>query len=222
MRILDRYIIKSFLVNYLLALGVMVGMYTLLDLIVKTGIAAAISSLPDGLKGSRDAVAETIENNVRSKIIKEHLNDPAYYEKMSALLDEIIAARKAKAIEYEEYLKRIAALAKQVAAGQETDTPESLNTPGRRALYNNLRQKCASGSPSGVAEPFAPYGKATGDEHVLALAIRIDETVKNTRPDGWRGIQAKENVIKAALYKILQDVAEVERIFPIIVKQKEY
>ena len=195
---------------------------TLLDLIVKTGIAAAISSLPDGLKGSRDAVAETIENNVRSKIIKEHLNDPAYYEKMSALLDEIIAARKAKAIEYEEYLKRIAALAKQVAAGQETDTPESLNTPGRRALYNNLRQKCASGSPSGVAEPFAPYGKATGDEHVLALAIRIDETVKNTRPDGWRGIQAKENVIKAALYKILQDVAEVERIFPIIVKQKEY
>jgi len=34
MRILDRYIIKSFLTNYLLALGVMVGMYTLLDLIV--------------------------------------------------------------------------------------------------------------------------------------------------------------------------------------------
>jgi lipopolysaccharide export system permease protein len=34
MRILDRYIVRSFLVNYLLALGVLVGMYTLLDLIV--------------------------------------------------------------------------------------------------------------------------------------------------------------------------------------------
>ena len=34
MRILDRYILKSFLVNYLLALGVMLGMYVLLDLIV--------------------------------------------------------------------------------------------------------------------------------------------------------------------------------------------
>src|ERR1041384_989929 len=34
MRILDRYIVKSFLVNYLLALGVLVGIYTLLDLIV--------------------------------------------------------------------------------------------------------------------------------------------------------------------------------------------
>ena len=51
---------------------------------------------------------------------------------------------------------------------------------------------------------------------------KIDETVKHTRPDGWRGVQAKENVIKAALYGILQDVAEVERIFLIIRQQKEY
>ena len=43
-----------------------------------------------GLKGNKDAIAETIENNVRRKIIKEHLNDPAFYETMSALLDEII------------------------------------------------------------------------------------------------------------------------------------
>ena len=49
---------------------------------------------------------------------------------MSALLDEIIAARKAKAIEYEEYLKRIAELAKRVEAGQAEDTPEQLkNSP---------------------------------------------------------------------------------------------
>ena len=59
---------------------------------------------------------------------------------MSALLDEIIAARKAKAIEYEEYLKRIAELAKKVEAGQAEDTPTELDTPGKRALYNNLSQ----------------------------------------------------------------------------------
>jgi type I restriction enzyme R subunit len=82
----------------------------LLDLIVKTGIDKAIAAHLGNLKGNTTAIAETIENNVRSKIIKEHLNDPAYYEKMSTLLDEIIAARKAKAIEYEEYLKRIADL----------------------------------------------------------------------------------------------------------------
>ena len=97
----------------------------LLDLIVKTGIADAIAQKLAGLNNNTGAIAETIENNVRSKIIKEHLNDPAYYEKMSALLDEIIAARKARAIEYEEYLKRIAELAKRVEAGQAEDTPRS-------------------------------------------------------------------------------------------------
>ena len=43
---------------------------------------------------SRRAVAETIENNVRKKIIKEHLNDPAYFGKMLELLDEIIGQRR--------------------------------------------------------------------------------------------------------------------------------
>jgi len=112
----------------------------LLELIVKTGISAAITNQLGGLKGNKTAIAETIENNVRSKIIKEHLNDPAYYDKMSALLDEIIKARKAKAIEYEEYLKRIAELAKRVEVGVAEETPKKLDTPGKRALYNNLSQ----------------------------------------------------------------------------------
>jgi len=171
---------------------------SLLDLIVKTGIANAINSLPEGLKASKDAVAETIENNVRSKIIKEHLNDPVFYEKMSALLDEIIAARKAKAMEYEEYLKRIAELVKRVEAGMVDETPESLNTPGKRALFNIL-------------------GKNE------AMALTIDETIKRVRPDTWRDNDGpKEKLIKKELYAILQDVAEVERIFPIIKAQKEY
>jgi type I restriction enzyme, R subunit len=170
---------------------------SLLDLIVKTGIANAINNQLGGMKGNRAAIAETIENNVRSKIVKEHLNDPAYFEAMSALLDEIIKARKAKAIEYEEYLGRIAELAKRVEAGQADATPKTLDTPGKRALYNNLG-------------------------HSEGLAIRIDETVRRTRPDGWRGVQAREQVIKAALYGVLQDAAEAERIFLIIKAQKEY
>jgi type I restriction enzyme, R subunit len=170
---------------------------SLVELIVKSGIANAINSQLGGLKGNKDAVAETIENNVRSKIIKEHLNDPAYYEKMSALLDEIIATRKAKAIEYESYLKQIAELAAKVQAGQAEDTPKTLNTPGLRALYNNLNQN-------------------------EGLAIKIDEAVKKRRPDDWRGIQAREQVIKAALYAVLQEQDEVERIFLIVKQQTEY
>ena len=194
---------------------------SLLELIVKTGIADAISKQLGGLIGNKNAISETIENNVRRKIIKEHLNDPAYYEKMSALLDEIIAARKAKAIEYEEYLKRIAELAKRVAAGQAEDTPATLNTPGKRALYNNLTKGDGrSAEADGIAEGTFGYGNI--EDPVLNLALMIDETVRQVRPDGWRGVQAREQVIKAALYGVLQDVDEVERIFLIIKAQTEY
>jgi len=190
----------------------------LLELIVKTGIAQAIASQLGGLKGNRSAIAETIENNVRRKIIKEHLNDPAYYEKMSALLDEIIAARKARAIEYEEYLKRIADLASRVQAGQDEDTPASLNTPGRKALYNNLQQHILPDTAMGAAASYA----GAKEDALVDLAIRIDGVVKHIRPDGWRGVQAREQVIKSALYGVLQNEAEVERLFTVIKAQREY
>ncbi len=187
---------------------------SLLELIVKTGIANAINTQLGGMKGNKTAIAETIENNVRSKIIKEHLNDPAFYERMSALLDEIIKFRKEKADKYEEYLRRIAELAKRVDVGTAAGTPEKLDTPGKRALYNNLKLRA-------VAEPPASYARAP-DEEKLELALRIDEAVKRVRRDDWRGIQSREQVIKAALYEILQDEPEVERIFLIIKQQREF
>ena len=42
------------------------------------------------------------------------------------------------------------------------------------------------------------------------------------RHDGWRGVQAREQTIKQALYTVLGDAAEVERLFPIIKAQSEY
>jgi type I restriction enzyme R subunit len=191
---------------------------SLTELIVKTGIADAIADRLGNLQGNQEAVAETIENNVRSKIIKEHLNDPAYYARMSELLNQIIADRKAKAIEYETYLKQIAELVKQVEAGKAEGTPETLDTPGKRALYNNLMPD--GKKADGIAEEQGDY--TVSGESPLDLALKIDQTVKQVRPDDWRGVQAKERVIQAALYAILQDTSEVERIFQIIKAQKEY
>ena len=134
---------------------------------------------------------------------------------MSALLDEIIAARKSKAIEYEEFLKRIAELAKQVQAGKGEDTPEKLDTPQKRALYNNLK---VGARPDWMAEKRGDYF-VPGDL-ILELALKIDATVKQVRPDAWRGVQACEQIIKQALYDVLQDEEEVERIFRIIFEHK--
>ncbi|WP_233861868.1 type I restriction endonuclease subunit R [Paraburkholderia adhaesiva] len=175
----------------------------LLDLIVKTGIADAIAKKLGEMK-DRQSVAETIENNVRSKIVKDHLTDPAYFAKMSALLDEIIKKRKEKAIDYEQYLKQIADLVKRVQAGKSDDTPAALDSNGKRALFNNL--KAAS---------------SRTEEQALTQALEIDAAVRRVRPDGWRGVLPRENVIKQALWDILQDDREVERIFLIIEAQKQ-
>lgn len=189
----------------------------LLELIVKSGIAQAIGQKLAGLQGKPQAIAETIENNVRSKIIKESLTDPAYFEKMSALLDEIIRLRKHKAIEYEDYLRRIAAIAAQVQAGKALDTPAQLDTPGKLALYNNFLDPAPA--THAVAEPDAPYGAV---DAALDLALRVDATVKAARQDSWRGVQAREMKIKQALHGVLGNLAEVERIFLIVFAQPEY
>jgi len=173
------------------------GDQTLLDIIVDSGIAAAIGSLPKGISSNKQAIQETIENNVRQKIIKEHLIDPAYFEEMSKLLDGIIKERKSDAIKYEEYLKKIAAIAKKVNDRKSVNLPTQIKTNAQIALYNNLN-------------------KNTG------LAVELDEAIRQTKKADFRGNLQKENEIKAALYKILNDVNEVERIFLIVKQQKDY
>jgi type I restriction enzyme R subunit len=173
------------------------GDLPLLEIITKSGIADAINNMPTGIKGSKQAVAETIENNVRQKIIKDQLLDPAFFNDMSVLLDEIIKQRRDNAIEYEEYLKQIAVLAAKVNAGKTENSPADIKTNGQRALYNNLEKN-------------------------ESLALIVHDTIVKYRPDAWRGNAPRENVIKAKLYEILKDEAEVERIFKIIEKQSEY
>jgi type I restriction enzyme R subunit len=179
----------------------------LLEIIVKTGIGQAIADELAGIKGNEEAVSETIENNVRSKIIKEHLNDPAFYDRMSALLDELIKARKSNAIEYEEYLQKIADLAKRVVAGHDANLPEPLKrSPALRSLYNNLKNG----------------NEDIEEDKILNLAVSLDEAIRKNAPDGWRGVLPKEKAVKRAMHTILQSSEEVERLFPIIKQQREY
>lgn len=188
----------------------------LLEIIEKTGIYDAIGTLPNGIKNNERAVAETIENNVRRKIIKEHLIDPAFYESMSTLLAEIIKERKDNAINYAEYLKKIAKLVQQINEGKGDDTPEVLKTPAQRALFNNLGKDAQ-------------------------LAILIDSAIRKSKRDGFRGNLAKEREVKSAIYSTLKTYSKdndtialgdppvsygliqtVERIYKIIAEQKEY
>ncbi len=171
--------------------------FTLLEIISKMGIEKALENLPEGIKRNKETIAETIENNVRSKIIKDQLSNPVFFENMSALLQELIKLRREKAISYEEYLQRVAEIAQQTQLGETDTTPRQINSPAKRALYYSLE-----------------------NDEVLALAC--DEAVRYAKKADWKGNPQKENEIKKALYGTLNDVKKVNAIFDVVKEQKEY
>ena len=171
---------------------------TLVQLIVERG-EAAMDSLPDGIRENKEAMAETIENNVRRVIIDEMTVNPKYYEKMSELLDALIQQRKQDAIDYKEYLKRIVALTKQVKAPEtQASYPSTVNTSARRAMYDNLGQNAE-------------------------LAVRLDEAILNVKKADWRGNKFKEKEVRTAIKAILGgDDGQIDRVFEIVKSQRDY
>ena len=170
---------------------------SLVELIVERGVDA-IDALPERIKRDKSAVAETIENNVRKLIIDENPLNPKYYEQMSDLLDALVEQRKAEAIDYADYLAKIVELAKKVRVPETGGNyPASVNSPGKRALFDNLGQ----------------------DE---ALAVTVDDDIRRTKKADWRGNIFKEREVKRAITRHIDDPALAELIFDLVVKQHEY
>ncbi|MET3731303.1 type I restriction endonuclease subunit R [Moheibacter stercoris] len=167
---------------------------SLLDLF-ETNIQKAIETLPAGIRGNKEAVAEIIENNVRSKIVEEHLLDPKYFDHMSVLLQELIEKRKQDMISYQEYLKEMAELVSQVNQGKKDDLPDSLNTKGKVALYHTLE-----------------------DEY---LALACENAVQYAKQEGFRENLAKQNLVKKAIYDVVKDKDKVNEIYKIIEAHKD-
>ncbi len=152
---------------------------SLVQLIVERG-AEALDELPEGLRGSKAAMAETIENNVRRLIIDESPINPKYYEKMSELLDGLIAQRRQEAIDYAAYLAKIVELTRRVKHGPGSAAyTAALDTPAKRALYDNLNRN----------EP---------------LALAVDEAVRSGRQDDWRNNPFKVKRVRNAIREALQ------------------
>ncbi len=153
----------------------------------------------EGDKGEQESAAETIENNIRKKIVERMLINPAYYEKMSAILERLILDRRQSVIAYARLLETYTALAKNVV------------TPERNEQYP--KSICASGPLR------AFYDNCGRDEE---LAIRLHRVIVKARQEGFRNNQVKENRIKRAIYDIFHDDDEVERIYRIVVEQEDY
>jgi len=171
---------------------------SLIQLIVERGVGA-IDKLPKGIRENKDAVAETIENNVRKLIIDEQPINPKYYEKMSELLDALIEKRKADALAYEEYLAELFKLAKQAQNPTSGSTyPASLKTVEQKTLYDNLNK----------------------DED---LTLNVDHAILVARQDDWRSNTMKTRKIRNAIKSVLGEKdARVDVILEIVKSQHGY
>ena len=191
----------------------------LVQLIVERG-EGALDSLPGGIRKSEDAVAETIENNVRRLIIDESVVNPKYYEKMSQLLDALILQRKQESIDYKEYLAKVVDLAKK-ASKPETGSsyPLSINSVALRSLYDNLE-----GSPVlEVREPPASYGNEPAGGSKEAKALTLNQAIRRVRKADWRGNKFKEREVRNAIKSVLgEDANLVDIMFEIVKAQSEY
>ena len=191
---------------------------TLVQLIVERG-ETAVESLPKGLREDREAMAETIENNVRRLIIDEMAVNPKYYEKMSELLDALIAQRRQAAVEYKAYLAKIVELTKQVSQPQSQAYPVPINSPARRALYDNL--KGVQGLEERVRQQETMADSAADAAETAALAV--DDAIRRVKKADWRGNRFKEREVRNAIKAELGgDDALVDAMFQIVKAQRDY
>ncbi|MDF9434779.1 type I restriction endonuclease subunit R [Chromohalobacter israelensis] len=176
---------------------------TLVELVVERG-EEAVDSLPSSISGDREAMAETIENNVRRLIIDEMAVNPKYYEKMSELLDALIEQRRQEALEYKEYLSRIVELTRQAARREEQIRyPTGIETSAQQALYDNLAQDAM-------------------------LAIRLDEKICAVKKADWRGNKFKEREVRNAIASVLEtkvretEILDVDTVLELVKNQNDY
>ncbi|MBN1274233.1 MAG: HsdR family type I site-specific deoxyribonuclease [Candidatus Aminicenantes bacterium] len=191
---------------------------TLIQLIVDQG-ENAVESLPSGIRNNQEAVAETIENNVRKLIIDESPVNPKYYEKMSELLDALILQRKQEALEYKAYLAKIVELTNKASKpGQSGQYPIKINSPAKRALYENLKGRVNKEQLSGGRM----LEESKGGPAEIA-AIKIDEAVLSVKKDDWRGMRAKRIEVRNAIKSVLINADElVDEIYKIIESRNDY
>ena len=196
---------------------------SLIEAIVETGIHDAVARrLNEKDRLSGNAVAEGIINNIRSTIVRNQLTDPRFYERMSALLDDLIRQSREDAAEYEEFLRKAEALARQLADGQDYQgLPAELH--GRReaaVIYSNLPEILAAGNPG--ADSLA--GTSAGNEEELVrMALDIDRVMNEQAPANWKGDQAKEAQILNALYPLMNRGGQTTRaLFELVKNQPGY
>lgn len=161
----------------------------------------AIGKLPKNIRKSEKSVAEVLVANMRKMIINERPSNPAYYDKISELLNQLLQEQKDGKLQYKELIEKLIAKIKEVRGKKRTAYPSTIDTAGKQALYDNLDKN-------------------------EALALQLHTTIKENAKHGWRdpNIPAKMKQLRNAVRKVLPNLSDesFNNIMEIIKAQKEY
>ncbi len=187
---------------------------SLIELIIETGIHDAIARrLNEKGKLSRNAIAETIINNVRKTIIRERLTDPRFYEEMSKLLQDLIQMSRADSAAYAEFLRRAEDLARRLARRESGGHPVVLNGhPEAIIIFRNLDSL-----------PATTFECPADEEGRARLALDIDRVMRERAPAGWRGDVARERQVANSLFPLMnRDRQATQALFDLVKSQRGY
>jgi type I restriction enzyme R subunit len=139
--------------------------------------------------GSPEGQAEVIANRVR-RTITEHMDeDPVFYEKFSALIDETLAAYAEKRMEQLELLTRMQDIRDRVRDRRSyEDVPDRLKDRSDARSYFDI-----------VRDQFKRTGAEIDSEVAAEAAIAVDEVIRAKHKVDWTHDLDRQNQMKIAI-----------------------
>ena len=163
------------------------------------------------------AKADTIANRTKKTITEKMEEDPFFYRKLSALLQQAIDDYRAARISEKQYLAKVTEVMETVRGGSSPDVPEVLKASDlSRALFGVLQEQMSGSASDGhvsFVREDAPSSGSGGPEknnspkEILAGAACAMETIiRDLAVVRWRDNVDAQNRMRNALDDFLFDL----------------
>lgn len=168
--------------------------FSFLDLVLDGNYEEEEAEAEEAL-GGKEGVASTITANVRRVVNRKRESNPEEYKKFSERINRLLAEYRQGVLDYKEYLKGIAELAREL--GHRTSDPR-LDTPGKQALFDNLGEN-------------------------LDLALEVYQLIRQNAKQGFRTNDVKKGKLYKVLDKLSKSKPfNVDTILQIAIHQPEF
>lgn len=134
---------------------------------------------------------------MRALLIEKKSQDPAYFESLSELLENLIEKRKNNNISLEEYTEQISEIAKKIQNTAAMDLPTEINSPEKRALYHFFDKN-------------------------IELALTLNDIIQREAQSGWRENTFKTKKLQQKILPFFPETYDIERFMELLKNQKNY